>query len=911
MEGTPGDNRHVPFGVGTGWIPTLGLAVVVAIAYFLAARLGLALRAQPGVAVFWPAAGIAVGTLIAWGPSGRLPVAGAAMVATALSNLMTGRNAWLAVAFGLVNVGQCLLTAWLIERAFGSTFKLGNVLQVLGLLVASAIGAAAAAACAAAAVSLVEPAAPMLNVWRLWFASCLLGIVTVAPLPIGLGEAVRDPPPRRELIEGTLGLATLTAVTLFAISLPQGLWATALPVALVFPLLLWVVVRCRPVFAAAAAFVVALAVVWSTTFNMGHFGDASVPLADRILAAQTVVLVGALLAFVLAALFAERRQSEAALKQSTERLQLALDGAALGTFNVEIATGRLECDVRAASIHGHASLPLTLKEGRRFILPDDLVRVDAGFAEALRAGGVWKAEYRVVHPPDHTHAGEVRWIALDGSIVRNSPGTPVRWLGVTHDITERKETELALAERDAQLALAGKTALVGSYALDVNSGRVQVSPGCAVIHGFPEGTGEIQRDDWRAGVQPDDLARYDRLLSQAFAERQSEYHVEYRILRSGGEVRWIEARAFILYDDDGRGERVVGINIDVTERKKAEAALEESDARYRALYHDNPSMYFTVDALGTVLSVNEFGARQLGYAPAELVGRSVLQLIHEEDREVARQRLASCGENPETIARAELRKVRRDGSILWVREVARAVREPGGQTVLLIVCEDITDLKWSEEQQNLLIAELDHRVKNTLANVAVVARRTGERRGSTADFIQALDHRLQSMAEAHALLSRSRWQGVSLADLVGRELAPYATAGNTVVEGPYVGLTAAATQAMAMVLHELGTNAAKYGALSTPQGRVLVRWGWRSNGGAPATLALEWHEQGGPAVTVPAQAGYGTSVIRDLIPYELGGTVELEFAPDGVRCAVVIPSEQARLRDPVANPIAELAAVRR
>jgi two-component sensor histidine kinase len=144
------------------------------------------------------------------------------------------------------------------------------------------------------------------------------------------------------------------------------------------------------------------------------------------------------------------------------------------------------------------------------------------------------------------------------------------------------------------------------------------------------------------------------------------------------------------------------------------------------------------------------------------------------------------------------------------------------------------------------------------------------------------------MAEAHALLSRNRWQGVSLDDLVGQELAPFATAKNTMVGGPHVMLTAAATQAIAMVLHELSTNAAKYGALSTSQGRVSVRWGWRSSGQAPSTLWLEWHEQGGPAA-VPTQPGYGTSVICDLIPYELGGTVEFKFAPDGVHCVVGIP----------------------
>jgi PAS domain-containing protein len=121
-------------------------------------------------------------------------------------------------------------------------------------------------------------------------------------------------------------------------------------------------------------FVVALAIILSVTFNMGHFGDASIPLADRILAAQTIVLTGALLVLVLAGLFAERRRSVAELKQSRERLQLALDGAELGAFSADLATGRLECDARAAQIHGHTVPPKTFEESKRFVHPSDLVR---------------------------------------------------------------------------------------------------------------------------------------------------------------------------------------------------------------------------------------------------------------------------------------------------------------------------------------------------------------------------------------------------------------------------------------------------------------------------------------------------------------------------------------------------------
>jgi PAS domain-containing protein len=167
------------------------------------------------------------------------------------------------------------------------------------------------------------------------------------------------------------------------------------------------------VFAAAAAFVVGLTVIGSTTLNIGHF-DASRPLAERIVAAQTFVLAAAILVVLLAALFAERRRSEQALKQGAERLHLALDGAELGAFSADLATGQFDCDMRAALLHGHSRPPTTIKESRRFVHPDDLGRIDASVVEAKHTTrGIWKAEYRVMPPPNHSYAGET-----DGSHLR-------------------------------------------------------------------------------------------------------------------------------------------------------------------------------------------------------------------------------------------------------------------------------------------------------------------------------------------------------------------------------------------------------------------------------------------------------------------------------------------------------------
>ena len=167
-------------------------------------------------------------------------------------------------------------------------------------------------------------------------------------------------------------------------------------------------------------------------------------------------------------------------------------------------------------------------------------------------------------------------------------------------------------------------------------------------------------------------------------------------------------------------------------------------------------------------------------------------------------------------------------------------------------------------------------------------------------FLRTFDGRIQSMADAHALLSRNQWQGVRLRELVRNELAPRVRDDNATIEGPDVLLSAEATQSIAIVLHELVTNASKYGALSTENGRVSVRWEWLCVG---QRLVLEWIEAQGPPVVGPIDAGYGTRAIRNLIPYELGGTVELYFDEKGLRCRIELPSTCAGTNGRSTNPI--------
>jgi PAS domain S-box-containing protein len=325
------------------------------------------------------------------------------------------------------------------------------------------------------------------------------------------------------------------------------------------------------------------------------------------------------------------------------------------------------------------------------------------------------------------------------------------------------------------------------------------------------------------------------------------------------------------------------------ERRQQEAVLAESEARLQEALTAGAVTTFIWD-VGTSSSQRSANAAQiLGFDPRQNFTPShFLSRVHPHDR--VRFKAFLRGVIPErpayTIA---FRFKRSDGREVWLEETAKAEFDALGRLVRLKgLTLDVTARKRSEDQQSLLIAELDHHVKNLLARIATFAINMREDSRSLDDYIQALDRRIRSMAGAHALLSQSRWDGVDLAELVRRQLAPNGTDANTTIGGPNIALPVAATQVLAMVLHELATNAAKYGALSTPHGRVEVKWD-HGPGEDAENLSIAWLEIGGPAIGVSPDCGYGIRIICDLIPQELGGSVDLAFAPGGVCCKIELP----------------------
>src|SRR6185436_4309627 len=329
----------------TKWVGAVTLTFAIAIAYFIAARLSLELLTKPeGVAVFWPAAGVSAGALIVLGSRARWPVVFGTVAATILANMLGDRNIWGAVFFGCCNAFEAALTAWLIDRYHGSGFTLAKPNNVMVLLGAATVATAMSGIGGAVTFKFFHSATtPIWVTWQHWFASDALGIIVVAPLLIEFASAVRDRPPVAELLEGALTVAMLALVSALAIFLRSDLLANVGPVAVLFAPLLWLAARCRPVFAAAAAFIVSLSIVWTTTFGIGYFGNPALSVAERVMAAQVSILLVTISASVLAALFAEirekRRLAEAALLASeTQRYLIETQRlAALGRLVAGVA----------------------------------------------------------------------------------------------------------------------------------------------------------------------------------------------------------------------------------------------------------------------------------------------------------------------------------------------------------------------------------------------------------------------------------------------------------------------------------------------------------------------------------------------------------------------------------------------
>jgi two-component sensor histidine kinase len=242
---------------------------------------------------------------------------------------------------------------------------------------------------------------------------------------------------------------------------------------------------------------------------------------------------------------------------------------------------------------------------------------------------------------------------------------------------------------------------------------------------------------------------------------------------------------------------------------------------------------------------------------------------------------------------AEYRIIRSDGRLMWMSGRGRVIeRGPDGKARRVAnIVVDVTERKKSEERTKLLIDELNHRVKNTLATVQAIVAQSLRGERSSADARETIEARLQSLSTSHNLLTRESWEGAALHEVVSEAMRPFVRSdddGQIRVEGRQVRLRPKVALSLGMALHELATNASKYGALSVATGQVAVRWTPATVDGAPY-LDLFWTEQGGPLVKPRSRRGFGSRLIEQGLAHELGGSARLEYLPSGINCNIRFP----------------------
>jgi PAS domain S-box-containing protein len=351
-----------------------------------------------------------------------------------------------------------------------------------------------------------------------------------------------------------------------------------------------------------------------------------------------------------------------------------------------------------------------------------------------------------------------------------------------------------------------------------------------------------------------------------------------------------------------RAERELIESKEALERKteeltEANRQLRESEARYRtALAAGRMGTWETDLVAGTRLWTKE-GMALFGLNLVDGRGHvggdddEYRSALHPDDRHLMQQ-FHELADRQDSFT-SEYRTVHPDGTTLWLRGRGQVIdRAPDGKAVRLVsIVTDVTEHKAAEDHIQFLMHEISHRSKNLLMVVQSIARRTARTAGTLEEFENRFERRLQGLAASHDVLVSKNWQGAPLAELVRRQLAPFEVQSSRFeLAGPDIVLTAEAAQAIGLAIHELATNAIKYGALSQPSGKVRVSWMFDGNTGASPPLLLNWIEQGGPPVSPPSRRGFGHVVIGQMVERSLNGKVAMEFAVQGLNWSVSIPA---------------------
>ncbi len=465
--------------------------------------------------------------------------------------------------------------------------------------------------------------------------------------------------------------------------------------------------------------------------------------------------------------------------------------------------------------------------------------------------------------------------------------------------TRTAADELALEQGRASMAL--DAAHMGEFDWDILGDRLNISDRMSAIIGR-----DLEAPRMRtgatifSGVHPDDAERL-RIAVESGLRASEPFEVEFRrTRRDSGALQWIAANLITLHDASGQPTRMIGVIRDITQERARNQERSLDQERVSLALAAAGMGEFEWDMAANTAVISPRMAAIFGRAPdmpAEVGADIILSRVHPDDSRAVRAGIAE-GLRHERPFEIQARRFRPDnGEIQWISAHILAQRDgPGPATRLIGVVQDITARKREESAREALVAELDHRVKNVLASVQSLAAQSARKTTSVDAFLKTFAGRLAAMASAHTLLTATRWRGAEISQIAAAELGGLAP-GQARWSGPEIVLNPRATNALTLALHELATNALKYGALATERGRIEVKWTARPDGG----FELVWSERDGPPVTQPDRRGFGSTLLERVTGRELGGEALLEFRPAGVR-AVIRSDATALARDRVGTP---------
>ena len=575
----------------------------------------------------------------------------------------------------------------------------------------------------------------------------------------------------------------------------------------------------------------------------------------------------------------ERREIEDRVRESEERFRLILEGVPVVVWEADAQTLRFTyVSGQAERILGYPP-EAWYREGFwvERLHPEDRERAIACCREATLRGESHEFEYRL-----RAVDGRDVWIR-DLASVDADPGQPPRLRGVMLDVTERKHAEAARDESEARWRSLAENAPVFIATLDrehcirfIN----RTVPGLNV----PEVADRSVYDF----VAPEHHANLRQSIARVFEAGATET-IEIAAVGAHGSTAWYSVTVGPLFQDGEIGSAML-LSVDVTDRIRAQAERNELLERLQLMLDRMPLGCLLIDVDFHFTYWNPAAERIFGYRFEEVRGRHPFGFITPTTSQpFVEDIFRRLAQGEETI-NALGENATKDGRTIVCEWQNMPLRRADGTFVgILSMCQDVTERQRAQRRQALMMQELDHRVKNNLAAVLSIAEHTRAHSDSLEAFAKAFEGRIKALARTHSALALTKWQGLELSELVRLTLEPYRTGEGgrlIVIDGPSMMLPARAAQPLCMALHELATNAVKYGSLSAAGGRVRISW----RPLAPGGFELSWIEAGGPTVAPPSRKGFGTSLVQGVIEYELGGRLQMEFAPAGLQCRIKLPA---------------------